>query len=64
MREEERKQEQLQTENFTATLSHEMRTPLLSIVFFLNTILASLRTVPFDLTTIPQNITYIELVIN
>ena len=39
-----------------------MRTPILSVIFFLKTIIDSLKTVPFDLASIPQTINYCELI--
>ena len=44
----EQDQEVQQAESFTSMVSHEMRTPLLSIVFFLNKVLNLLINENFD----------------
>ena len=42
MKEQETAQRDQQAESYTSTLSHEMRTPLFTIIFFLKTILETL----------------------
>ena len=41
-----------------------MRTPILSIMFFLKMIIEMLSTIPIDLTKIPQCISYCELMMS
>ena len=57
----EEEQSNQQTENFTSTLSHEMRTPLLTILFFLQRIIAILSNVPIDLNKVPEAIKYCKI---
>mmetsp|Transcript_7417 Transcript_7417/g.8967 ORF Transcript_7417/g.8967 Transcript_7417/m.8967 type:complete len:137 (-) Transcript_7417:1449-1859(-) len=55
---QEEEQAMLQTENFTSTMSHEMRTPILTIIFFLQQIISMLSTAPIDLTRVPKCVEY------
>ena len=44
----EESQMKQQAESFTSTISHEMRTPILTIIFFLQQIMDMLNTIPFN----------------
>ena len=64
MKEQEKIQSTIQTENYTSTISHEMRTPILSIIFFLTIIMDNLKSSPVNKTKIQQAIKYCELVMS
>ena len=60
-----KRQEEFQTsqtrESFTATVSHEMRTPLFSVIFFLNQIMSMLSQSPFPVNKLPQATFYCQM---
>ena len=51
-------------ENFTSTVSHELHTPLLTIIFFLQQIIKKLSQQPFQVHTLPQTLQYCSMMMN
>ena len=49
---------------FTSTVSHEMRTPIATIIFFLKLILDMFSADSFDVANIPEQVKYCRIVIN
>jgi len=54
MERKEETQMKQQVESFTSTISHEMRTPILTIIFFLQQVMEMLHSIPFDPRKIPK----------
>lgn len=61
MQYQEQQQDRLQAQNFTATVSHEMRTPLETTIFFLEQVLAFFAAAPLPIEKIPQSLNYCTL---
>ena len=49
LKKHEKKQSEIQTESFTGTVSHEMRTPIQTLIFFMRMFLVMFSEAPFDL---------------
>ena len=63
MEEQEVKQTAIQSENFTSTVSHEMRTPISTMLFFLQMLLKILQAEPFNLNELPHSITCCKIMV-
>jgi len=63
MKEQEKKQTAMQSSNFTSTVSHEMRTPISTMLFFLAMVIKILQTEPFDPYEISQGIKYCQILV-
>ena len=61
MRRQEEKQILQQSESFTSTISHEMRTPILTIIFFVKQILEILESDPLEVSKIPKGVKFCRL---
>ena len=64
MQRKEESQMKQQAESFTSTISHEMRTPILTIIFFLQQVMDMLNTIPFNLKKIPHATTKCSLIMS
>jgi len=64
MRQQEEEQMRQQTENFTSTVSHEMRTPILSIIFFVKQMLEWLSQTPMSRTRVSQSFNYCTIMLS
>ena len=49
---------------FTSTVSHEMRTPIATMIFFLKLILDMFNAHSFDVTKIPEQVKYCNYVMH
>ena len=54
----------MQTESYTSTVSHEMRTPLFSTIFFLKQIIRYFKMSPFPIEKVPQANKYCRLMMS
>ena len=54
----------MQTESYTSTVSHEMRTPLFSTIFFLQQIMSCFLKSPFPIEKVPQINKYCKLMMS
>ena len=60
MQNQEKKMQKEQSENFTSTVSHEMRTPLASILYF---VMLLMQLFPGGLDSYPKHQKYFKLIV-
>ena len=56
--------EAMQTESFTCTISHEMRTPIGTVIFFLAKIIESLSSAKFKRKNLPKMVKTCKLMMS
>lgn len=63
MQEQEKEQTRIQTESFTSTVSHEMRTPIQTMLFMMQMLISFFQK-PIEVSNVPNCINYCTIMMS
>jgi len=64
MQEQEKEQTRIQTESFTSTVSHEMRTPIQTMLFMMQMLISFFQKPNLEVSNVPNCINYCTIMMS